>query len=296
MKGDAKYGIERSLNESVKALSATIKAAYDLAPLAVIAGAFLTAAVVWVTLQWAPLMMGTASLLVVVVSLCIFATRGNFGEAMLSLVGGLLTIFAFEWTPARYVAFMTAWMGFAFAALLIASVKLAAQAEDIYRMASLRLVDNPDKHSAIERQLRQIGASISLNMLGPIELAEIIRVLAFRRLPLELFGPCLNAVGTLSVVTKCDIKIIAIFVADFLLAFPLESDADARRWVDTLYDVMKDSPVPPEEFFAAFESSRRLLVSQRASPIAFLNGLRDCLISGVSPNDVYDELASRFKT
>jgi hypothetical protein len=293
---DEKNGLKHSLNDRFKALGAAIKAAYDLAPLVVIAGALLTAGVVWATLQWAPLMMGTAALLVVIVSLCIFAARGNFGEAMLSLVGGLLTIFAFEWTPARYVAFMTVWMGFAFAALLISSVKLAAKAEEIYRMASLRLTDSTDDHKTIEKQLRKIGASTSLKMLGPIERAEVIRVLAFRKLPIELFGSCLNAVETISVITKCDIKTIAIFLADFLLSFSPDSDADARRLVDTLYDVIKDVPVPPEDFFAAFESSRRLLVSQTTSPIQFLEGLRDCLTSGVSPNDVYDEMLARFNT
>lgn len=296
MEQDNKDGIKQSLNESFKALLATIKAAYDLAPMAVVAGALLTIGIVWATLHSAPLMMGTAALLVLLVSLCIFAARGNFGEAMLSLIGGLITIFAFEWTPGRYIAFMTAWTGFAFTALLISSVKLAAKAEEVYRMASLRLASRPEDHTVIEKQLRRIGSSTTLKMLGPIERAEIIRVLAFRKLPIELFEPCLNAVETLSVITKCRIKTIAIFVADFLLSFAPDSDADARRLVDTLNDVIKDVPVAPEEFFASFESSRRLLVSQVISPIEFLDGLRDCLTSGVSPDDMYSEMVSRFNT
>lgn len=296
MAKDDKNGSKQSLNDSFRALVATVKAAYGLAPLAVVAGALLTIGVVWATLHWALLMMGTATLLVVLVSLCIFSARGNFGEAMLSLVGGLLTIFAFEWTPGRYIAFMTSWMGFVFAALLISSVQLAAKAEEIYRMASLRLAEHPDDHTAIEKQLRKIASSTTLKMLGPIERAEIIRVLAFRKLPIKWFEPCLNAVETLSIITKCDIKTIAIFLADFLLSFTPESGDDARRLVDTLYDVIKDVPVPPEDFFASFESSRRLLVSKTISPIEFLEGLRDCLTSGVSPSDVYDELVTRFNT
>lgn len=91
-------------------------------------------------------------------------------------------------------------------------------------------------------------------------------------------------------------KTIAIFLADYLFSFSPDSDADAWRSVDILYDVIKDVPAPPEDFFAAFEASRRLLVSQTISPIEFLEGLRDCLTSGVSPNDVYDELVTRFET
>jgi len=291
---DAEDGIKKSLNESFKALGATAKAAYGLAPCAVVAGIALVVGVTWTTLQWSPLMIGTASLMVLIISLCIFAVRENFGEAMLSLVGGLLTIFAFEWTAARYIAFMAVWCGFAFAALLISSVKLAARSEDIYREASLRLANAGEDHELIEKRLRGIGASTTLKMLGPIERAEIIRVLAFRKLPIDLFEPCLSAVETLSVITKGDIKTIAIFLADFLLSFSPSSDADARRLVDTLYDVIKDVPVPPEDFFAAFATSRRLLVSQTVPPNDFLEGLRDCLTSGVSPGDMYRELIDRF--
>jgi len=291
---DDKTGIKRSLNESFKALGATVKAAYGLAPCAVVVGAALVTAITWITLQWSSLMIGTASLMVVIVSICIFAVRENLGEAMLSLVGGLLTIFAFEWTAARYIAFMAVWFGFAFIALLISSVKLAAKSEDIYRMASLRLTNAGEDHEPIEKRLRKIGQSTTLQMLGPIQRAEIIRVLAFRKLPIDLFAPCLTAVETLSVITKCDIKTIAIFLADFLLSFSPDSDSDARRLVDTLYDVIKDVPVPPEDFFAAFETSRRLLVSQTIPPIEFLEGLRDCLASGVAPDDVYDELIDRL--
>ena len=241
-------------------------------------------------------MVGSASLMVVVVSLGIFAVRENFGEAMLSLVGGLLAIFAFEWTPARYITFMAVWFGFAFAALLISSVKLAAKSEDIYRMTSLRLADPDEDHGPIEKRLREIGSSTDLKMLGPIERAEVIRVLAFRKLPIDLLGPSLGAVEILSVITKCDTKTVAIFLADFLLSFTPKSDVDADRLVDMLCQVIRDVPVPPEDFFAAFESSRRLLVSRTIPPIEFLEGLKDCLSSGVAPEGVYAEMVARIGT
>ncbi|MCI5120179.1 MAG: hypothetical protein D3908_03105 [Candidatus Electrothrix sp. AUS4] len=294
MKQD-KNRIKQSLNDSFKALGNVIKEAYLLAPFAVIVLGLIAITIVWVTLHWESLMMGTAALLVVFVSLCIFGARDNFGEAMLSLIGGLLTLFALVWTPGRYITFMAAWMGFAFAALLISSIKLAAKNEEIYRMASLRLADHPEDHGAIEKQLRGIGTSSKLKMLSPIERAEIIRVLSFRKLPIRYFESCLNAVETLSIITKCDIKTIALFFADALLSFSPESEIGAQRLVDTLYDIIKDVPVPPEEFFRSFESCRRLLISHTIAPERFFEGLRDCLESGISPNDMYDEMAVRFR-
>lgn len=132
-------------------------------------------------------------------------------------------------------------------------------------------------------------------MLSPIERAEVIRVLAFRKLPIRYFGSCLHAVETLSIITQCDIKTIALFFADVLLSFSPESEIDARRLLDTLYDIIKDVPVPPEEFFQSFESCRRLLVSQTIAPKDFLQGLQSCLESGISSNDIYDEMVVQFK-
>ena len=294
MKQD-KNGIKQSLNDSFKALGNVLKEAYALAPFAVIVLGFIAITIVWVTLHWGSLMMGTATLLVVFVSLCIFGSRDNFGEAMLSLIGGLLTLFALVWTPGRYITFMAAWIGFALAALLISSIKLAAKNEEIYRMASLRLADRPEDHATIEKKLREIVTSSKLKMLSPIERAEVIRVLAFRKLPIRYFGSCLHAVETLSIITQCDIKTIALFFADVLLSFSPESEIDARRLLDTFYDIIKDVPVPPEEFFQSFESCRRLLVSQTIAPKDFLQGLQSCLESGISSNDIYDEMVVQFK-
>ena len=294
MKKDAKNDIKQSFNESIKALGVVVKSLYALAPFAVVVGAVLITAITWITLQWSPFMIGTASLMVVIVSLCIFAARENFGEAILSLVGGLLTIFAFEWTPARYIAFMTVWFGFAFSILLISCVKLHSKIEEIYRMAALRLVTDGEDYVPIEKQLRRISSSKCLKMLGPIEKAEIIRIFAFRNLPINLFAPCLKAVEMLTVITKVDIKTIALFFSDFFLTFDCDSNADTRDLVDELYDVIKVVPVPPEDFFLAFEKSRRLLVSQTIPLIIFLDGLKECLTSGVSPNDMYDEMRKMF--
>lgn len=295
MDTERKAAIRQSATETYKSLRATIKAAYKLAPFAVVVAALVLVAITWLTTLWAPLMTASAVILVLLVSVGIFAIRGNFGEAMLSLVGGLLTVFAFEWTPERYLAFSVAWVGFAILAILIASVKLAAHIEEIYRQAALRLAGPGPEFDTTERKLRAIGSSMPVRMLGPIERAQVIRVLAFRGLPIDLFLPCLNAVDALSVITKSDTKTIAIFLADFLLSFNPESAADAQAFVDTLSDVFSNSPVPPEEFFAAFEKSRRLLVSRSVPLLDFLEQLREALASGVAPDDVYHELRERFR-
>ena len=268
-----------------------LKAAYELAPLAVVVFAMMSAAVVWLIVQWTPLMVGSAVVLVLVVSLSIFGVRGNFGEALLSLVGGLLTIFAYQWTTERYVAFSVAWIAFALLALLIVSIKMAAKQEAIYRQAAVKLAGAGLQLKETESRLREIGARTKLSMLDPIERAEIIRTFAFRELPIELFASGLKATEELSVITKCDVTRVTVFVADFFHSFQPRDDVEARLITDALYRSIHSTPVPPEEYFAAFETSRRLILSRAIDPRAFLDDLKECLSHGVP----IDQLPARIE-
>ncbi|MBN2291525.1 MAG: hypothetical protein JXM70_03810 [Pirellulales bacterium] len=291
----SKQGIDQSLTDAIKSLGSTLRAAYELAPLAVVVLAALSLLLVWLTVTWTPLMTGSAVILVLILSLSIFAFRGNFGEALLSLVGGLLSVFAYEWTTERYVAFSIAWIGFALFALLIASIKIAAKNEDIYRQAALKLVGSGPRLKETEKRLKDIGSKTDLSMLGPIERADIIRTFAFRDLPIDLFSSALSATESLSVITKCDINTVAIFVADFFQSFQPEDDAQARQITDILYNSIRSTPVPPEDYFAGFEKSRRLVVSKLLNPIDFLDNLRECLSEGVPIDEVCKAIEIRHE-
>jgi hypothetical protein len=287
LKKDQKNEIKQSFNETIRALVNVIKSMYALAPCAVIVGIILISAIIWVTLQWSPLMIATASLLVFIVSVGILVERKNFGEAMLSLVGGWLTIFAFEWTPERYIPFMTIWFGFAFFAFLISSGRLFSKTEEIYKMAALRIVYPENDYEQIEKRLREIAKTTKLH---PIDRAEIIRIFAFRKLPIDLFEPSLKAVEKFFVITQVDIKTIALFFADIFLVLNSNSNEDILRFGDEICTLIMVIPVPPEEFFLAFKKSRKLLVSQKISLNDYLEGLKKCLTTGISSDEVYNEM------
>jgi hypothetical protein len=242
-------------------------------------------------------MTGTAVLLILVLSLALFAIRGNLGEALLSLVGGLLSIFAYSWTTERYVAFSAAWIGFAIFAMLIASVKIASRAEDIYKQAALRIAGptgSAEQLKTTEQLLRQLGGQTSeMRMLDPIERAELIRIFAFRDLSIDLFKAGMRATEALSVITKCDTKRVGLFVADFFQSLRPKDEAEARAISDTLYLFVQSTPVPPEEFFAAFEQSRRLILSELIQPHVLLEELKLCLSRGVPIADICREIQAR---
>lgn len=284
--------IGKSLVESFRALRSAFGSLYELAPLAVIVGTMLVGATVWLVVKWQPLILATIVLVVLAISIGIFVARRSFGEAMVSLIGGLFTAFSVDWTTERFVAFIVAWAAFMFVCLLVASVAIAAKTEDIYRQAGLRLVGSGNALKPMENRLKEIASSKTLGMLGPVERAELIRLFCFRNVPVDLFLPCLRGVETLSVITKCDIQVVGIFVADFLTSFAKVDTATAQGRIDQLYRTIRDCPVPPQEFFDSFERSRRLLLSCEMEPEKFLTSLAKCLKSGLDPDETYSEMQS----
>lgn len=296
MDSEKKQAIIQSLTGTFTSLRAALNGAYKLAPFTVLVLLFLSWAIVWLIVQWSPLMTGTAVLIILAVSVVIFIARNNFGEALLSLVGGLLSIFAYEWTLERYVAFSVAWIGFALSALLIASLKVAAKNEEIYLQAAMRLVSSAEEMKEMAKVLEKIGQPTSpMPMLGPIERAEIIRTFAFRNLDPKLFSEGLRATENLSVITKCGTNTISIFVSDFFQSLIPADGLEATGITDELFCFIQETPVPPEEFFAAFENSRRLLVSRAITPTEYLDELHKCLSEGVSVDAIYQEIKNRLK-
>jgi len=296
---ERKHGLYQSLSDTGHSFRAVINSLYHLSPGIAVVGTLLAVGLVWLTVQWTALMTGTAVLLILVLSLAIFAFRGNFGEALLSLVGGLLSVFAYEWTPERYVAFSVAWIGFAIFAMLIASIKIASKNEDILRQAAIRICGSNasnDLLKEIEVFLKKVGRQTSaMPILGPIERAEVIRTFAFCGLPIELFAAGIRATEILAVITKCDAQRVALFVADFFQSLHPDSDDAATVITDSMYDYILNTPVPPEEFFTAFEKSRRLMLSQRIEPSVLLKELQTCLASGVPIDDICREIQTKHE-
>ena len=246
--------------------------------------------------QWAPLMTASAVILVLVVSISLYALRGNFGEALLSVIGGLMSIFSFEWTIERYVAFSIAWIAFAFFSIIISSIKIAAKQEEIVRDTALRLVGSGSELSTTEEQLEKIIDGPKLKMHGPIERAKVLRTFVYRGLAIDQLQAALRAAIEISVITRCDFQTVASFVADFFLSFQPKTNREAIRITDLLNDSIRATPVLPEEYFTAFQKSRRLVVSQFLDPKTFLDDIQHCLSLGVPVEEVCHEIQKLHET
>jgi hypothetical protein len=284
-----------SFYEAWVALLNVLQASNKLVPGFVIVAILLSSLIIVVCLISATLMVGCIVLLVVVTSVIVFANTRKYGEATLALVAGLLAAFTVDWDAARFIAFVGAWIGFSLLVLMSASIKLAADLERIYNHAAVSISAEGDSTLAVRKQLETIGIKgTPLQQLQAVERAEAVRLLVFRKVPLDLIADALTSVEIVAVVTQVDAKAATNFIAD-LTNILARAPGDLRSTMEYILDIMRESAAPPEDFIRAFRDSRSLVLSGEISPQAYFQLLRQCLEEGIAPEDVLDEIRRRIQ-
>lgn len=241
------------------------------------------------------LAIGLTVLLISFISLIVYATTKDYGQAAISLVVGLLTVFTVQWTPTLTTLFFGAWIFFTLGALILGSLNIAAQTEAIYMNAAGSLSNDPKEIQKIYGQLREVGdRSTTFGTLSPVERAEAIRLLTFRRIQIDFLRTALTVIDTLKAATRLDAKAITLFVADIFKILELTPSSQHGEIIQQTLSALRETPVPPEEFLSAFQLSRRLILAKSVPPERFLTELRRNLDIGVPADEMFEVLRSIF--
>lgn len=280
--------LKQSSTEALLTFRNLLASLNKLVPQIVVIATFLGLLTIFILTFSMKLMVGSALLIVLGVSLGVYAKTVNYGEAALALVAGLLTIYSVDWTAAKFVAFAFSWLAFSLFALIISSMQLASKIEMILLNAAQSF--DTENTKEVEKQLQEISNDTSIKTLGPIKRAEVIRLFAFRNLPISLMKPALKSVEILSTITQVEHEAMALFVADVYKVFGDSSDEYYQAFLDKIYKTIRNTPVSPKEFIHAFQASRRLVFSERIPVDTYLQKLTRALESGIPSDEVYEYL------
>jgi hypothetical protein len=278
-----------TLNESYDALRNSISAAYELAPAIVITGLLLAATLFTVSFYFVEIMMGSIILLIIVISIIVYAVSKNYGEATVALMAGLLAAFTVEWTWNKYVVFILALLSFLLFVLLIGSLRIAATNEALYREAALYI--SASHYNEIEKQLQKIAKSIPDKLLGPVERADAIKIMAFRKIPVESMQYMLAIIQTFVGITRLDAKTITLFLIDLVRVLHIDLDRHINRNINNIFGLYRDAPVSDEEFIYAFTNTKHFVVSGQVNPDEYLKLLISGLNKGLSAMEISDSIS-----
>jgi hypothetical protein len=276
--------LSKSLSELLRALGGAIKSLYRLAPAVAVMLIAISIFFVVVMATTPGRIMNAVVFIVFVVSITIYGRTKNYGEAALALVIGLLAAFTIKWTPQWFALFAGAYIGFTVLIFLISSVRIASRLEDILRQASIFI--DEQNYKDVEAQLKKTIDEDRVGAMDPIEKAECIRFLAFKKFPVDLMGPALKSIGQLSIITKMEPHDIASFVYDLYRINVAVGSPSFMADIDKMFLFIKDLPSTPEEFFESFRRTRKLILTGRAGLNQYLQVLEKAIYKGLTPEEI----------
>lgn len=252
-------------------------------------------AFVWVVSTFSSSLATLVTLGVLIfISVIVYASTQNYGESALALAAGLLAVFSVQWDGEKAAIFLFVWIAFSLIAFLIYGVNSAAKNEAIVREAALALdIDGVDQN---EQAIQKIIGEVKQSQLGPHEKADVIRIFAYRKLPIAVMPHGLRAVSTLYTISRGEYKTIALFVLDIYQMFGLDDNNNEKQYsriLDRVYNVIRKTPASPVEFIDAFNKSRRYALSAHMEADDFVKAISNGLSVGVSPDEMYDYLTKQ---
>lgn len=286
MKKSSQSGVASSLSDSFKALCAAIKSLYKLMPLLIIT---FVSSVMYLSVKLATStswMVCILSFVIVLSSLLVYFKSKNYGEAVLALSAGLLTVYTVNWTLSLFIGFITVWLLFTVVVFFIISVRLAAKIETIYIDCTVGLNIPKEQTKAAIKQLEKISGSLENSVLSPEERAEILRFFSFRKVSIENMPVALKWVHIYYVITKINYLDLASFVVAVIKnTYVLDEGFSIDRIFDYIYSAMRDTPVSPQEFIDAFLKTKYILAATQ-NTILYFDTLKDFFAT----NQPYDKL------
>lgn len=278
--------VPQSLWATLVSLKNALQAANKLVPCTIPVIIFLTMVVFYVSFISTSLMIGIVALVVLIGSIFVYFNNKNYADAAVSLTVGLLTALTVGWTGGRFLLFIIFWSVFLCIVLLASSIKIAERVEFIYTEAVVSI--GASNIESMRTQLQQIGRETDINMLGPVEKAEIIRLFAFRKLPVNIMKSGLQRAALLATVTQVSYLPMAAFVADIYRLSQTISNADYERLLSDAQQIIRECPVSPSEVIDAYNASRRIVLSGKMNVDAYFDKLRNAIVQGVPPEEVVD--------
>jgi len=286
---------QRPVAESWEALINVIKSANKLVPGCSVVGVLLAALVIVVAITSVKVMAGIIVLVVLISAVVVYSQTRNYGEAALALVAGLLTAFTVTWTPGRFAAFLVAWIMFSLVALLISTVRMSADVQSIYTQAAISISTDPVESEKIRKQLESIGnKGTPNNQLKPVQRAEVIRLLVFRKIPIDSLEEALRVIEMVSVVTKVDPKTTTLFIVAVLKILEVRSTSEYSKLLDQIMGYIRESAVTPEDYIRACELSRSLALSGRVPVERYFELVKHFLEMGYAPDDVSNAIIDQI--
>ena len=275
-----------SLHNSWATLISLLKTLYKGMPLLMVSFTFLIIFLAEKIGSNTTFQIGMLTAVIFLSSIAVYFKSKNYGEAVLSLSAGLFTVYTVSWTKSLFISFIVVWVMFTIVIFLATSIRLSSTIQSIYMEATFAIKHSQLSDKECERQLQAISDDLKNCIIGPVERAEIIRVFAYRKIPISDMKMGLKWVNILFSLTRIPYLILADFVAVVIKNASILSQRITGDMIfEHIYSGMRNAPVTPQEYIEAFQQTRHFLIRNK-NIVLYFDTLNTYFDSGISPNDI----------
>lgn len=284
--------MKQSSINALKSLKSTFQAAYNLVPALIISAILLTIGVMTVIIKFG-LYMAFSLIIIVLVSIIVYSKTKNYGEAALSLVVGMLTVFTVKWNTTRLIVLASSWLGFSLISIIISSISIASKSESIYLhnsafMSYYSSYSSDELYDLLQEEAKKANAPT----FGPIETAEIIRILVYKNIKLEDMKEAIEKINILTNIIQVPSDEVTYFFVDFCEMFDTPIGNVSNVFLDYIYNSFRSVTVSPRKFIDYYNESKKLVFLNNVDPDLYIDSLKKGIDLKINKEDINDFISN----
>ncbi len=225
-----------------------------------------------------------------IVSIGIYGNTKSYSETALSFILGLFTVFSTTWDSKLFMIFISFYLLFNIVTFMISSIRLAAKQEMIITQAAVKYRNR--NYDEVFKTLKKISDKSSKNgQLGPIEKAEIIRFLSYRKIEIEYLSEAINVVELIRTVQQCELsEALTLFYNLYVLDVISGGNEFSGDRIIRMMDEIVVLPVSHEEFYYLFNKLKKKVMRKEITFINLMRKIKEYAYKGMDVEEIVQEL------
>ena len=230
-------------------------------------------------------------ILITFVSILIYSRNNNYAETLLSFMLGVLTIFTITWDNYTSLLFIGFYVAINIIIFFLTSIRLASKVET--KLTTAASFINLKEHKSTYKKLNKISkVDTQYNILGGVDRAEVIKNLAFMKVPLEEMVESIQNVELINVIFQLNIKDSCDF---FKTLYFIKIRSTTIFNITNLLDLIVDKrlPLTYEEFLEVLNQTKKEIIKNGISIIKYLDLIEESVLNGEDLNGIINYIKAQ---
>lgn len=229
--------------------------------------------------------------IILFVSMGIYASTNSFSETTLSFILGVLTVFTINWKEANIGLFICFYLIYLLFVFYAKQIKIMSKQETILIQAANKLSDDSNFNEVFSN-LKKISLSLTDGkQLTILQKSEVIRYLSYRQMIISEMEDAIKSVEVIYCICQISLnEACEVFYGLYLYSKNKMHSPNNVKAVLDYFDLIVTVPLSYSEFFAIFKSTKKLLYEGKYSFQQYISEIKLLALAGYGDSEIIDRI------